>query len=188
MSHNVKQEIRDHLHDHPEAKSSCWTRDEQDKPQRAVALAAGLEWLLRSEQPAGAVCHHLGTVIHFQGNRYFKFMPQSGQERRTIVVLNVAKVERDVNTLEVRNPLPAAEADEVAALLQEAGHPVVGRWGEAEFTSFEIRADTSPTLKAAVDRYCTGCTVHPSRGPLCECGWHNNVPQLVLPDVDAVSA
>ncbi|AEM88910.1 hypothetical protein [Streptomyces violaceusniger] len=172
----------------PEVASSCWLRDEADKPSRDVALAAGLQWLLRTEQPEPqALCFANGVVVHAQGRRFYDFKPQGPGGGTTMVSVHVHKVEHDMDTLDVLNPLAEGEGAEVAAALAALGATVTSSWGGTDFQTFALAEDTHPSLRAAVGRHTRGCPYHPARGTLCECSWYRTGADLLkLPDVDSV--
>ncbi|MEW1679274.1 hypothetical protein AB0O47_39405 [Streptomyces noursei] len=157
--------------------------DEKDKPVRAEALRAGLEWLTEVQQPDDAICHHLGTVIHAQGNRWFGF--QAATMTRSIQIdVNVRKKRIDVVTGVLENPLREGEMDEVIDELEALGANVFDQWNGDGTETGTLRLDMTPhpSLLAAVERYMVGCKTHPSRGSLCHCGWFGQgATRLVLP-------
>lgn len=166
-----------------EALASAWTRREEMKPGRLVALAAGLQWLLRTEQPKGAICQHHGVVIHTRGNRYFSFMPGNSEGRATVAI-SIHKVERDMRTLELHNPLERNEMATLERDLTEMGVRVVDTWNGdgCDSGSLALAQPISPSLVAAVDLYRAGCQQHPSRNVFCDCGWfRRGADLLVLP-------
>lgn len=172
-------------------RSAGYTAAEEDKPERAAALASGLEWLLRSEQPTGALLQHHGVPIHYRGGRYFSFTP-TGAENRACVVLNVSRPRRNLETMELLNPLGKYETAGVRAELEKLGATVVRQCAAngtedgtgCEHVTFVLADNPSPSLHAAVGLYRKGCPHHPASSVFCECGWWQQGDRLLVPPAE----
>ncbi|CAL9664270.1 hypothetical protein SUDANB1_07130 [Streptomyces sp. enrichment culture] len=154
----------------------------------AAILDTGLGWLFDTVQPDDAHTDHHGIVLGLpEANRRYGFCP-SGYRSRTVVVVDVAKVEwidNGPNDLKTpANPIEAGELDALADELRRRGYEVDTTWnGHPGVTgSVGLARTAHPTLVAAVDRYRRGCTVHPRRTVFCDCEhWNAGFRRIVRP-------
>lgn len=125
--------------------------------EAADVLDAGLTWLFDTEQPAGAVCHHLGFSVA-PGDRTIGFIPDV---RFPIVTMCLAYPERDDHD-ELTNPLTKHDVTDLAAFLTRRGRVVRDQWnGRGTMTvSMALAGHVHPTLRDAVERYHQGCPEH----------------------------
>lgn len=164
---------------------------EENKGERRAVLAAGLEWLTRTEQPEGTILSHHGFSIHAKGNRVIQFTPDHGGAVCRLSV-SVAKEDRDIDTMELRNPLEEGESAAILADLEALGASVHATWGArgeesgdgTAFFSVALDDAPSPTLFAAIERYRAGCPDHPSKGVFCDCGWWQQGNRLLVPPAE----
>jgi hypothetical protein len=152
-------------------------------------LDTGLEWLYETVQPADAHQQHHGIVLGLpEANRIYGFCP-SGYRSRTVVIVDVAKVEwidNGPNDLQTpANPIEPGELDALVEELRRRGFDVNDTWNGHPGTtgSVGLARTAHPTLVAAVDRYRRGCTVHPQRSVFCDCEhWTAGFRRIVRPD------
>lgn len=158
-------------------------------PNEAV-LAAGLRWLLDTEQPEDAVIIHHGENMAGEGNRRFSFFP-AGWDGRAIIAVGVARVEWIAINDKDRgydkapaNPLEPDELERLSATITALGEAVVSTWNGYPATtgSLALARPAHPSLRAAVQRYKAGCPEHPDNYVFCECGWYRQgYAQLIRP-------
>lgn len=154
----------------------------------AQILDTGLDWLFNTAQPDNAHTDHHGIVLGLpEANRRYGFCP-AGYRSRTVVVVDVAKVEWiDNGPNQLQTPANPIEPGELAALAEELrtrGYEIGSMWnGHPGVTgSVGLVQEAHPTLVAAVDRYRRGCTVHPQRSVFCDCEhWTAEYARTVRP-------
>lgn len=160
----------------------------------ARILDTGLGWLYDTVQPDDAHADHHGIILGLpETNRRYGFCP-AGYRSRTVVVVDVAKVEwidNGPNDLKTpANPIESGELDALADELRSRGYDVDTTWnGHPGITGSVGLAHTAhPTLGAAVDRYRRGCLAHPKRSVFCECeAWRAGFARVVRPAVPSVA-
>lgn len=131
------------------------------------ALDRGLDWLLRTEQPEGAIVSHHGDSLKVADNRRLSFVPAgSADGRAPVIVLEVAAPRRR----ETSHARPLAqwglaphEMDQLAAMLAERGHTVTSTWNGFPASSGSVALggeSLHPTMAAALENYRLGCAMH----------------------------
>ncbi|MEU1553979.1 hypothetical protein ABZ517_14840 [Streptomyces scabiei] len=154
----------------------------------ATILDAGLGWLYDTGQPDDAHQQHHGLTLHLpETNRWYGFCPSSAH-RLPVVSVDVLKIEwidNGPNDLKTpANPLGPDELTDLAAELRRRGFDVDGTWNGHPGTtgSVGLVREAHPTLVAAVQRYRSGCTVHPERSVFCDCDtWNAGFRRVVRP-------
>lgn len=140
---------------------------------RAI-LAAGVRWLLRTDQPVTAVLQHHG--LNRKGTDLtYSFIP-IGPPHPPIV----AVTDRTLN--EPSTELVKAVASELIWLRAPVSKQWVGSAQGMLWQSFGLTVPAHPSLVAAVDRYHAGCPKHQT--VFCSpedqaCGWYRDGNALV---------
>lgn len=152
-------------------------------------LAAGLRWLVDTQQPDDAILQHHGMRVQMVvDNRSIVLCPR-GWGGHPVIAVDVASHVGDEHGLPLTR-LGRGELDVWQAVLTDLGVEVVHRWNgwPAPSGSLALAGQAHPTLLAAVDRYHAGCLTH--RRPdgtgqvLCQCGWYQQgYQQLVQPTI-----
>ncbi|MFI6228722.1 hypothetical protein ACIBCR_15575 [Micromonospora echinospora] len=156
---------------------------ELDDKTRDV-LAAGLNWLYNTEQPADAALSHHGISTPRIGNRWYWFI-QSGYNGLPVVVVQVTDPEWDRTKLDslLLNPLGGvAEMTAYCDALNALGADVTTWWnGKGDSGSIGLAKPAHPSLLAALQRYRDGCQntaddgqLHNQGSVFCRCDWYRS--------------
>lgn len=160
-----------------------------DNTHLEPALRAGLKWLYETSQPDGAILQHHGeSLIVWGANRTLRFVP-TAWEHHVVIVLDVTNVAWGSGYQEPpSNPLKPGELADLAEHLNRTGHHVCNTWNGAGITgSIALAQPAHKSLRAAVDRYHSGCPAHPSRSVFCKCGWYREGNQKVIKAADVAA-
>lgn len=149
------------------------------------ALDRGLDWLLRTEQPDGAIVSHHGDCLTVQDNRRLSFVPAGSHSNRApVIVLEVAAPRRRETSHE--RPLShwglaPGETYDLVKRLQDRGHGVTGTWNGFPATSVSVALGNDrlhPTMAAALENYRLGCAAH-GGSVFCNCPlWREGFARL----------
>jgi hypothetical protein len=158
-------------------------------PGPREVLAAGVRWLLHTEQPDDAILQHHGVTVQMVvDNRSIKLFPR-GWGGHPVIAVDVASQVRDEHG-RLLTQLGRGELDVWQAVLTDLGVQVAHRWNgwPAPTGSLALAGQAHPSLLAAVDRYRAGCPDHPgltgNTGVFCQCGWYQQgYEQLVRPTI-----
>lgn len=137
------------------------------EPDHAV-LAAGIEWLFRTVQPADAIDQHHGACYgQPDSTRYYGFCPQGALNLPVISVNARGWAWNDGG--ELVGVLESGEMAATAGALTALGVVIRDQWnGDGGISgSFGLTEPAHPSLVAAVDLYQAGCPTHKT----VFCGW-----------------
>lgn len=132
-----------------------------------VALTRGLDWLLRTEQPQGAIVSHHGDSLKVEHNRRLRFIPAGSRDNRApVIVLEVAAPRRRESTHDrplAQWGLAPHEIYDLVKRLQDRGHEVTSTWNGFPADSGSVALGNErlhPTMAAALENYHLGCAAH----------------------------
>lgn len=139
------------------------------------ALDRGLDWLLRTEQPEGAIVSHHGDSLKCHNNRRLIFVPAGSVDNRCPVIVLEVRAARRRETSHDRPlatwGLAPHEMDHLTALLAERGHEVTSTWNGFPASSGSValgKESLHPTMAAALENYRKGCAAH-GGSVFCNC-------------------
>lgn len=139
------------------------------------ALDRGLDWLLRTEQPEGAVLSHHGDSLKCHDNRRLSFVPAGSRDGNCPVIVLEVRAPRRRETTHDR-PLASwglapHEIYDLVKRLNERGHDVTSTWNGFPASTGSVALGNDrlhPTMAAALANYRKGCAAH-GGSVFCNC-------------------